>query len=69
MNRVVSSPERDKRVIGARSAGPCEAHMSYDLGVLNLAGGRKKSKTKLYVAVGVVVLVVVVVLVWFVAYR
>ena len=35
--------------------------MSYDLGVLNLAGGRKKSRTKLYVAVGVVVIVVVIV--------
>ena len=35
--------------------------MSYDLGVLNLSGGRKKSRMKLYVAVGVVVIVVVVV--------
>lgn len=35
--------------------------MSYDLGVLNLAGGRKKSKMKLYLAVGVVVIVVVIV--------
>ena len=35
--------------------------MSYDLGVLNLTGGRKKSRMKLYLAAGVVVLVVVVV--------
>lgn len=34
--------------------------MSYDLGVLNLTGGRKKSRTKLYVAAGVIVIVVIV---------
>jgi len=34
--------------------------MSYDLGVLNLSSGRKKSRTKLYVAVGVIVIVVIV---------
>ena len=33
--------------------------MSYDLGILNLSGGRKKKKTKLYTAVAVVVIVVV----------
>ncbi len=37
--------------------------MSYDLGVLNLAGGRKKSKMKMYIAVAVVVIVIVVVVV------
>lgn len=34
--------------------------MSYDLGVLNLASGRKKKRTKLYMGVGVVIVVVVV---------
>jgi hypothetical protein len=36
--------------------------MSYDLGVLNLAGTKKKSNAKLYAIVGVVVILVVVVL-------
>jgi len=36
--------------------------MSYDLGVLNLAGNKKKSNTKMYAAVGVIVLAVVVVI-------
>ena len=35
--------------------------MSYDLGVLNLASGRKKKRTKLYMGVGVVIVIVVVV--------
>jgi hypothetical protein len=38
--------------------------MSYDLGVLNLAGGRKKSKTKLYLGVAVVAIVVIVALLY-----
>ena len=54
---------RYKRVIRAAAAGPIEAPMSYDLGVLNLAGGRKKSKMKLYVSVAVIAVVVVVALV------
>jgi len=38
--------------------------MSYDLGVLNLAGGKKKSRTWIYVVVAVVVIVVVVGATW-----
>lgn len=34
--------------------------MSYSLDTLNLAGGRRKSKTKLYIGVAVVVIVAVV---------
>lgn len=33
--------------------------MSYDLGTLGLAGGEKKSRTKVYVAVAAVVVVIV----------
>lgn len=33
--------------------------MSYDLGVLNLKGGKRKKRKRLWVAVGVVVVVVV----------
>jgi len=37
--------------------------MSYDLGVLNLSGNKKKSNTKMYAAVGVLVAVLAVILV------
>lgn len=43
--------------------------MSYDLGVLNLAGGRKKKRTKLYIAVAVVAIVAVVAVVVLVGLR
>ena len=43
--------------------------MSYDLGVLNLAGGKKKSRTWMYAVVAVVVVVVVVVAAWAVWLR
>lgn len=35
--------------------------MSYDLGVLNLKGNKKKTNTKMYAMIGVVVIVVVLV--------
>lgn len=39
--------------------------MSYDLGVLNLAGGKKKSRMWMYVGVAVVAIVVVAAAVWY----
>ena len=38
--------------------------MSYDLGVLNLSGGKKKSRMWMYVGAAVAVIVVVAVAVW-----
>lgn len=51
-----------ERVIRRSRLAPFEASMSYDLGVLNLASGRKKNRTKLYAAAAVVAVVVVVAL-------
>lgn len=36
--------------------------MSYDLGVLDLKGGEKKKRTRLYAAVGIAIAVVAVVI-------
>lgn len=43
--------------------------MSYDLGVLNLQGEKKKKRTRMWVSVGVLVVAVGVALWYFLVYR